>query len=58
MNYSISCRKLLRHFGISIITCAFGFGLVVVSIHAQSGKSTANQKEEIKNDTNKYQTTK
>ncbi|HEX8266810.1 MAG TPA: epoxide hydrolase [Pyrinomonadaceae bacterium] len=45
MNYSILCRKVLHNFVISIMTYAFGFGLVVVSIHAQSSKSTANQKE-------------
>jgi len=45
MNYSISYRKLLGNFIILIVTYAFGFGLVVVSIPAQSSKSTANQKE-------------
>jgi pimeloyl-ACP methyl ester carboxylesterase len=43
MNYLISCRQPLRHFGISIIACAFG--LVVAPVYAQSAGSTANQKE-------------
>lgn len=47
MNYSISCSKLLRYLGISIITYALGLGLGIMPNYAQSGKSTANQKEII-----------
>ncbi len=43
MNHQFSCRNLFRNFGVSIITYAVGFGLVVASCHAQT-KSTANKK--------------
>jgi pimeloyl-ACP methyl ester carboxylesterase len=38
MNYSNSRRTVLRSFGIAVLTYAFGFSLVAVSINAQSNK--------------------
>jgi pimeloyl-ACP methyl ester carboxylesterase len=45
MNYLISCRRPLRHFGISLVACVFVFGLVIAPARPQSNGSTANQKE-------------
>ncbi len=45
MNHSISQRKSLCNFGISIIVFAYGFGSIIIPIQAQSGKTTVKQKE-------------
>src|SRR5918993_1103556 len=48
MNYPISRRTVFRSFGISIIACAIGFGLVSMSVYAQSRKIESKSKGDKK----------